>query len=340
MARKKWEIAGLGETPETAYLNRRQFLQKLGLASAGIGGLLATGAHLFADPPPPENPESAPQPHQPPADPNAGEAPPVMRFPYARNAQFTLDRAVTAEEKATTHNNFYEFSTDKDAVRRLVENFTIRPWTVEISGECEAPTTLDIDDLFRLMPVEERLYRFRCVEAWAMAVPWSGFALKTLLDRVKPLSSAKFVRFVSFMRPAEAPNQRNTDYYRWPYYEALRMDEAMHELTIVALGLYGKPMPKQNGAPVRLIVPWKYGYKSPKSIVKIELVRDQPRTFWNDLQPLEYGFYSNVDPAVPHPRWSQATERLIDTGTRVRTQKYNGYEDLVAPLYANDRNIR
>jgi sulfoxide reductase catalytic subunit YedY len=238
---------------------------------------------------------------------------------------------VTPEEVAAHYNNFYEFSEDKLEVHRLAENFRMKPWQVEVGGLVEKPRTFDLDDLAKLGS-EERVYRFRCVEAWSMVVPWSGVPLARLLDQCRPLATAKFVRFVSFLRPEEAPNQKNTK-YEWPYYEGLRMDEARHDLTLLVTGVYGHALPAQHGGPVRIIVPWKYGYKSPKSIVKIELVDHQPHTFWEDQQFNEYPFLSNVDPTVPHPRWSQATERVIGTGERRATEPFNGYAQQVAALY-------
>lgn len=238
---------------------------------------------------------------------------------------------VTPEEVAGRYNNFYEFSEDKTAVHRLAESFRLRPWQIEVGGLVEKPRTFDLDDLAKLSP-EERIYRFRCVEAWSMVVPWSGIPLARLLDQCRPLAKATHVKFTSFLRPEEAPNQKNHK-YDWPYYEGLRMDEARHDLTLLVTGAYGHALPAQHGGPVRVIVPWKYGYKSPKSIVKIELTNIEPHTFWNDQAPDEYSFLSNVDPAVPHPRWSQATERVIGTGERRATEPFNGYAEQVAALY-------
>ncbi|MDX1567946.1 MAG: protein-methionine-sulfoxide reductase catalytic subunit MsrP, partial [Longimicrobiales bacterium] len=203
----------------------------------------------------------------------------------------------------------------------------------EVAGEVENPGTFDVADLERELGLEERIYRHRCVEAWAMTVPWTGFPLRKLLDRVQPLSSANYIRFVSFDRPEQAVGQRTQNWYPWPYYEALRMDEARNELTMVVTGIYGEPMPKQHGAPVRIVTPWKYGYKSPKSIVRMEFVREQPPTFWNDMAPSEYGFFSNVNPEVPHPRWSQAEEEMIGTGEVYPTEVFNGYGEWVADMY-------
>ena len=250
-----------------------------------------------------------------------------------RNPEFTLDRPITPEWAATSFNNYYEFSTDKQAVRKLAQNFKPRPWTLEVKGHCAKPRTWGIEELEREMPVEERLYRHRCVEAWAMAVPWLGFPLAELLRRAEPTAKARFVRFVSVNRPEEMPGMQFSGNYPWPYYEGLRLDEAMNPLAFLATGLYGKVLPNQNGAPLRAVLPWKYGFKSAKAIVSIELVEKRPDTFWNTAVPREYGFHANVDPAKPHPRWSQAVEQLLPNMERVATQAYNGYGKWVAALY-------
>src|SRR5215475_14084954 len=238
----------------------------------------------------------------------------------------------TAFEDITNYNNFYEFSTNKGGVAPRAKNFVTRPWTVEVGGMVHKPKTFGIDDLIKLGPLEDRVYRFRCVEAWSMIIPWLGFPLKRLLDEVVPMGSAKYVAFKTLVDPKRMPNQ-SSDVLPWPYVEGLRLDEAMHPLTILATGLYGKMLPPQNGAPIRLVVPWKYGFKSIKSIVKITLTDTQPRATWNDVAPDEYGFYSNVNPDVSHPRWSQATERRIGEWGRRDTLMFNGYGDQVAQLY-------
>ncbi len=233
----------------------------------------------------------------------------------------------------TSYNNFYEFSTDKKAVAKMVDTFHTDPWKIEITGLVEKPITLDLDDIYSF-PQEERIYRFRCVEAWAMVVPWIGFPLSALIKKAKPLNSAKYIRFETLYDPKQFPDQgrylRAIDY---PYVEGLRMDEAMNELTILATGLYGKKMPKQNGAPIRLIVPWKYGFKSIKSIVKIEFTDKEPLNTWQKTASHEYGFYANVNPQVDHPRWSQRRERVLGHITKQRTLLFNGYEGEVAHLY-------
>lgn len=242
-------------------------------------------------------------------------------------------RVLTAHETAASFNNFYEFTTKKKDVWRRVGDFTTTPWSIEVAGLVHEPAVFDLNDLMTRFPAQERIYRHRCVEAWAMVVPWTGFPLRALLDLVKPMGSAKFVRFVTAQRPEQMPGLKNQSWYPWPYFEALRIDEATNPLTFLATGLYGRPLPRQNGAPARLVVPWKYGYKSIKSIVRIELVEEQPTTFWSSLVPDEYDFWSNVDPKVPHPRWSQATERDIQTGEKHPTLAFNGYADQVAGMY-------
>jgi sulfoxide reductase catalytic subunit YedY len=234
----------------------------------------------------------------------------------------------------TNYNNFYEFSTSKEGVAPRAKNFVTRPWTVEVGGLAHKPKTFDIDDLIKLAPLEDRVYRFRCVEAWSMIIPWLGFPLKQLLAEVEPMGSAKYVAFTTLFDPRRMPNQNDDDVLPWPYVEGLRLDEAIHPLTILAAGLYGKMLLPQNGAPLRLVVPWKYGFKSIKSIVKITLTDRQPRATWNEVAPDEYGFYSNVNPEVSHPRWSQATERRIGEWGRRDTLMFNGYGDQVAQLYS------
>lgn len=259
------------------------------------------------------------------------------RYPAAVNEGFAgvpEGRILTPENTAATQNNYYEFLPGRaGAVHRYVADFEARPWTVRITGEVEEEKTLELDDLARLAPLEERVYRFRCVEAWSMVVPWTGLPLRALIDACKPKSSAKFVKFLSFVRPEQAPGQKRRTSYPWPYYEALRLDEARHPLALMATGIFGHALPTQHGAPLRVIVPWKYGYKSPKGIVEMQFTSKQPKTFWEDLQPEEYPFLSNVEPDVPHPRWSQARETDLGTGDRIATLPYNGYAEQVAGLY-------
>ncbi|MCG3172250.1 MAG: Protein-methionine-sulfoxide reductase catalytic subunit MsrP [Myxococcota bacterium] len=311
-------------TPEPVYRRRREFLKKMILGGAGLGAASLTASACAAE----KDKARIANGEQ-----DTGAAPPAA-LNYTRNPKYVLDRPLTKEETAAKYNNFYEFTTDKERVHQLTEKFITKPWSVEVAGHCEVKGTFDYMDLIKGVPLEERLYRFRCVEAWAMAVPWIGVPLAKIIEKLKPTAQARYVRFVSFLKPEEAPGQKTQSWYPWPYYEGLTLAEAMNELTLLAVGIYGKETPKQHGAPIRVITPWKYGYKSAKSIVKIEFVYAQPKTFWNDLAPDEYSFESNVNPEVPHPRWSQATERMIDTGERVPTQPYNGYGEMVAHLYS------
>ena len=245
---------------------------------------------------------------------------------------FKVDEAPTSFEDITNYNNFYEFSTEKRAVAAAARHFVTRPWTIEVGGLVNKPKTFDIDELFKLAPQEERIYRLRCVEGWSMVIPWVGFTLNVLLKQVDPLSSARYVAFQTLLDPKRMPNQ-NTGVLDWPYVEGLRLDEALHPLTILATGMYGQVMPPQDGAPIRLVVPWKYGFKSIKSIVRITLLDNQPPTTWNVEAPNEYGFYSNVNPNVDHPRWSQRMEhRIGEFGSRP-TLLFNGYADKVGHLY-------
>ncbi|MEI6543515.1 MAG: protein-methionine-sulfoxide reductase catalytic subunit MsrP [Methylococcales bacterium] len=244
-----------------------------------------------------------------------------------------LSDKLTDYKDVTTYNNFYEFGTSKEDPAQNAGSLKTRPWTITVEGEVNKPKVFDIEELLKLAPLEERVYRLRCVEAWSMVIPWVGYSLSELLKRAEPTSKAKFVEFVSLEDPEQMPGQKSAT-LDWPYREGLRIDEAMHPLTILAVGLYGEVMPKQNGAPIRLVVPWKYGYKSAKSIVKIRLVEEQPITSWMKAGPSEYGFYSNVNPAVDHPRWTQAKERRIGEFLKRPTLPFNGYADQVAQLYS------
>ena len=292
-------------TPYSLYLSRRDFIKAAGIA---------TGSALLAS-----------------CAPNATPTVPAAAEDLPQKKDELGDPANTYEE-ITNYNNFYEFTTDKQGVAPMSEDFHPSPWTVEVYGLVSKPKTSGIEDILSKFTQEERIYRLRCVEAWSMVIPWNGFPLASLLKEVEPTSDAKFVRFETVYRPKEMPGQ-NSPFYPWPYQEGLRLDEAMHDLTILATGLYGLPMPNPNGAPIRLVVPWKYGFKSIKSIVKIELVADQPETLWSSVGPNEYGFYSNVNPNRPHPRWSQATERRIGELKRRPTLMFNGYAEEVASLY-------
>jgi sulfoxide reductase catalytic subunit YedY len=263
------------------------------------------------------------------------EATPASPLPPGVNgaADDSPPDARTPLETIAGYNNYYEFSTDKEAVARLAKGFKPSPWTVTVGGLVNNPTTYGFEDLLTKFPQEERVYRLRCVEGWSMVIPWQGFPLARLLAEVEPTSRAKYVRFETVLRPEEMPGQKNRA-YPWPYIEGLRLDEAMNDLALLVTGLYGQTLPAQNGAPLRLAVPWKYGFKSVKSIVKIDLVETQPTSLWMTMAPHEYGFYANVNPEVPHPRWSQATERRIGELRRRRTLPFNGYAEQVASLYA------
>jgi sulfoxide reductase catalytic subunit YedY len=308
-----WDIPEHQITPEALYWNRRQILRAMGLTGVGLAGVL-TGCK--------SDQEVEQQILQ------RAQALPTLSA--AHNDTFSLDRPLTEEKVAAHYNNFYEFSSRKADVWELAD-FESEPWKVEITGLVQRPQILDIDDIRRLMPLEERHYRFRCVEAWAMAVPWIGFPMRALLERVEPLAKARFVRLTTFH--FQDGRQSLLREYPWPYNEGLSMAEAMHELTLLAVGIYGHTLPPQHGAPLRLVTPWKYGFKSIKSVARIELTETQPATFWNTLVPSEYDFLANVNPNVPHPRWSQATERLIGSNERRPTLLYNGYGAYVAPLY-------
>lgn len=295
-------------TPYSQYLSRRDFLKAAGIVTGSA--LLAACAPSVTDSGVPESDASV----------------------VASGLTDELGDPTNTFEEITNYNNYYEFTTDKEGVARLSQKFNPAPWTVEVYGLVNKPKTYGIEDLLSRFTQEERIYRLRCVEAWSMVIPWTGFTLASLLKEVEPTSDAKYVRFETVLRPDEMPGQKSP-FYPWPYQEGLRLDEAMHDLTILATGLYGQPMPNQNGAPIRLVVPWKYGFKSIKSVVKIELVAEQPTTLWSMVGPNEYGFYSNVNPGVPHPRWSQATERRIGEVRRRETLMFNGYAEEVASLY-------
>jgi sulfoxide reductase catalytic subunit YedY len=310
-------------TPEHVYLSRRRFM-RLGALALGSMALAGCGGQL-GDVVSQRAAGDAPRPQA--AD--AEKAPAA-----AEVKRDELGDPANSFETISTYNNYYEFTEDKEGVARLAANFKAEPWKVTVGGLVSNPRTYDVDDLRRNFDQEERIYRLRCVEGWSMVIPWLGFPLAKLLREVQPKAEAKYVRFESLLDPAQYPNQGPLSLYPWPYTEGLRLDEAMHDLTLMVTGLYGKPLPNSNGAPLRLAVPWKYGFKSIKAIVKIELVAEQPKTLWSTLAPHEYGFYSNVNPQRPHPRWSQATERRIGEPGRRPTLMFNGYEKQVADLYA------
>lgn len=331
MSRTRLRLPKVEPTPEDAYHNRRQFIQKMGLGAAA----LALTPHAARAEDGDGEPRIDPAITRP-----SIERPEVLDlFPARRNEEFfPMPGGVeefTPRLAIFTYNNYYEFTTDKIAVWRLARDFETDPWTVEVTGECNKPKTFGIEDLFRFEQ-EERTYRLRCVEAWAADVPWTGFPLHKLLAEVDPNSHARYVKFQTIHRPNAMPGQsrnRNTRHYPWPYTEGLTIEEAMNELTLGCTGLYGQPLTRQNGGPFRIVVPWKYGYKSPKAVDRIELTREKPATLWETLQPNEYPFESNVEPDVPHPRWPQNMERVIPTNDRRETLPYNGYAEWVAHLY-------
>jgi sulfoxide reductase catalytic subunit YedY len=260
----------------------------------------------------------------------------LQPLPATKNPAYQVQEALTPYKHVTSYNNFYEFGTNKEDPERLQASLKTRPWTVQVDGQCAKPKTFGIEELLKF-PLEERVYRLRCVEAWSMVIPWIGFPLKDLLKRVEPTGQAKYVEFTTLVSPEMFPGQKRGLFgfaLDWPYTEGLRLDEAMHPLTLVTVGLYGQVLPNQNGAPIRVVVPWKYGFKSAKSLVRIRLTSEEPKTAWNKAAGSEYGFYSNVNPEVSHPRWSQATERRIGELRRRDTLMFNGYGDQVASLYS------
>jgi len=308
--KRGWEIPERLATPESVYRNRREILKAggftlmSGLAATALAGRAAAQATSDG---------------------------PGRLYPAPRNAKYTIDRPITPEEINTNYNNFYEFGTQK-SVASAAEALVTNPWEVSIEGLVEQEMTMDVDDLILSMPLEERLYRHRCVEAWSMTVPWTGFPLAKLVEMAKPTSDAKYLKMETFYDPDMASGQNS--FYPWPYVEGLTMAEATNELAFMVTGAYGKPVAKSMGAPLRLHLPWKYGFKSIKSIVRFSFVDEQPVNFWQEIQPSEYGFWANVNPEVPHPRWSQAMERDIATGELIPTRIFNGYGEYVAGLYA------
>ncbi|WP_407050247.1 protein-methionine-sulfoxide reductase catalytic subunit MsrP [Methyloraptor flagellatus] len=310
--RRPWEIRESAATPEALFFDRRQVLAGLGgaVAAGGLIGAGAIGSSRAAF---------------------AAGGPIDDLFPPKRNEAFKLDRALTPEAANGSYNNFYEFGFDKGIADRAAKLKPF-PWSVTIDGLCNKPQKLDAVELIRKMPIEERLYRHRCVEAWSMTIPWTGFPLAELVKLADPKPEAKYLRMETFLDPKIAVMQAQT-WYPWPYVEGLTLAEATNDLAFIAIGAYGKPLPNQHGAPLRLSVPWKYGFKSIKSIVKFSFVKERPKSYWEGLQASEYGFWANVNPAVPHPRWSQATERVLGTPDTVPTQIYNGYGEQVAGLY-------
>jgi methionine sulfoxide reductase catalytic subunit len=315
--RRGWDLPESTATPEYLFHQRRQLIKGIAAGPILLAGATALGRVVLAEEAGQEDPSAA-------------------LYPVPTNERYTLDRPITDESLVTTYNNFYEFGSHKQ-IWQAAQSLDVRPWTVTLDGMVEREQTLDIDDLLRRMPLEERLYRHRCVEAWSMAVPWSGFGMKALVDLARPLGSARYVRMETFLDPDTASGQRQF-WYPWPYVDGLTIAEATHELAFVATGLYGKPMPKQNGAPLRLAVPWKYGFKSIKSLVRLTFTDQRPVGFWEEIQSSEYGFWANVNPEVPHPRWSQASETPLGSPVKVPTQLFNGYAEFVADLYVGKEN--
>ena len=300
-------------TDHKLYLNRRAFM--LAAAAAAVAGCESPGADAASPAPPTGAPLKA-----------------------TRNPAYTLSDPPTKFGDATTYNNFYEFGVNKEDPARLAHLLKPRPWSVEVGGHVARPRKFDIDELIELAPLEERIYSLRCVEGWSMVIPWIGYPLNVLLKKVEPTSQARYVEFTTLLDPEQFPGQKpgffNLSGLDWPYVEGFRLDEALHPLTLLTFGMYGQVLPNQDGAPVRVVVPWKYGFKSAKSLVRIRLVADEPKATWNRAAPHEYGFYSNVNPNKDHPRWSQATERRIGEFKRRKTLPFNGYADQVASLYA------
>jgi sulfoxide reductase catalytic subunit YedY len=311
LIKKAPDIASSEITPEGLYLRRREFLKAAGMTTAAAVAGVCT-AEFGAD------------------------AAQTGQKLNVTKRTVTLDEKLTPFEDVTSYNNFYEFGVDKDDPARNSGKFKPKPWSVQVDGRCAKPGTYTLEDILKPHPLEERVYRMRCVEAWSMVIPWVGFPLGDLLKRFEPDGNAKFVEFTTVMRPEEMPGQRQRfpPILPWPYKEGLRLDEAMHPLTIMVVGLYGQAVPNANGAPLRLVVPWKYGFKGIKSIVRIRFVDKQPLNTWQEMNSQEYGFYSNVNPAVDHPRWSQASERRIGEFFKRKTLMFNGYGDQVASLYA------
>ena len=310
LIKKPDDIKAAEITPKELYLNRRQFIA----SALGAGAALA-GIDML----------SAPR-----------SAHALEKLPNVKKSSYTVKEKINSFKDITNYNNFYELGVEKTDPAENTKYLTTKGWTVEVEGEVKKPKTYAFEDIMKLAPLEERVYRLRCVEAWSMVIPWVGFPLSALINQVEPTNNAKFIQFVTLLDPKRLPGQKPSIFgsvLDWPYVEGLRMDEAMHPLTILSVGLYGEVLPGQNGAPLRLVVPWKYGFKSIKSIVKLRFIEKQPTTSWNTMQPQEYGFYSNVNPEVDHPRWSQATERRIGEFMRRKTLPFNGYGDQVASLY-------
>ncbi len=343
LKRPDWYLPESAATSPSAYANRRAFIKSMGLGTIGLATMGCgpsasnSGTANASDN---GNPTTYPV--------GAGpldtipENAPRIGLPATRNANYVVpERPVTTRLAASSYNNYYEFISQGDlkTVWPLVDDYKPFPHSIDVRGHVEKRLTLDVEDLIREFGLEERVYRFRCVEAWSMTIPWTGFPLSKLIERCKPTSKATHVRFWSTSRPKEMPGIPAAPWLDFPYFEGLRMDEAMNEMAFMATGMYGEPLPKQNGSPLRMVLPWKYGYKGAKAISRIEFVDKEPETFWNDLYPQEYGFLSNINPNIPHPRWTQATERFMRDETnleRIPTQLFNGYADQVGSLYPDE----
>jgi sulfoxide reductase catalytic subunit YedY len=313
LIRRPDDIPSSEITPESVYLRRREFIKGLGSAGAALAGLSLLGAAACRD------------------DDARATLAADGEVATEGGAQDQEDK-LTPLEDVTSYNNYYEFGTDKGDPKDNAQGFRTRPWSVTVDGLVKKPATYALEDLVKPYKVQDRTYRLRCVEAWSMVIPWQGIPFRDMVARFEPLPSAKYVSFTTLLDPQQMPGQRRS-VLPWPYVEGLRMDEAMHPLTLVATGLYGKPLPNQNGAPLRMVMPWKYGFKGAKSIVRISFLAEQPRTTWNIAAPDEYGFYANVNPTVDHPRWTQSRERRIGEFRRRETLMFNGYADQVASLY-------
>jgi sulfoxide reductase catalytic subunit YedY len=313
MTFKDPKIKSADITPKEVFQNRRNLLKILTLGSLAVGFSSSLQSNAFA----------------------VGESNKKLKAKF--NKKYSVNDKQTSFKDATTYNNFYEFGMDKDDPARYAKSLITRPWTVSVEGLVQKPQVFDFDSLIKLSDMEERVYRMRCVEGWSMVIPWNGFSLSNLLNKVEPLGTAKYVEFVTLADPKQMPGLSST-IIAWPYLEGLRLDEAMNPLTLLTFGMYGEILPNQNGAPVRIVIPWKYGFKSAKSIVKIRLTDKEPITSWHRTAPMEYGFYSNVNPNVSHPRWSQSTERRIDGrnifSSKIKTEMFNGYGEYVEKLYA------
>lgn len=324
--RRGWEIPERLVVPEELVMSRRRLLK-------GAGALALAGAVAACDNSNETQNSAAP------ARQTAESDPTASLYPFKHNAAYTVDRAITPESIVASYNNYYEFGVEKDDPVHNAGRLPIRPWEISFEGMVEKPFKTDFDTLIKAMPLEERVYRHRCVEAWSFVAPWSGFAMKALMDYAKPVSGAKYVVMKSWLNTDVAPAQ-NMVWVPWPYTEGLTLEEANNELAFMVTGAYAKPLPKQNGAPLRLVTPWKYGFKSTKGIQRFIFTDERPKTYWMALGPDEYGFWANVNPAVPHPRWSQSSEEVLGTGERVPTQLYNGYGAQVASLYSNLKDER